>query len=317
MTVVSNDPSWWPLINWSLLFSYLVVASSVVMSYDWALTLGQEIELIWMQRWTHMTILYLSVRYCGILTFVVNILASLPSVSLTDTGCATIFRVQTWANFIVLTMLDVIIIIRLYAMYQQSTKILVFLVVIFLAVTIVFGVITGIISNDGSESAEEFILSGTYQCIFSGGGGGVPLLNAVTWILTTVWEVLALCFAVWIVIKHFRELRQTPTGSTIGDCFMVLIRTHAFYFAFFTAVSCFNLGWLSPNITGSDSVADAFYYGAFQIASVVQQFVLGPRLILSVRASNAKLVANSDEGADMSTVAFQEGMHDTSTDDGA
>jgi hypothetical protein len=84
---------------------------------------------------------------------------------------AIIFQVQTWTNFIVLTMLDggysvtvpqlcrldwnivqVIIIVRLYAMYQQSRKILVSLVVIFLAVTIVFGVITGKISSDGSES---------------------------------------------------------------------------------------------------------------------------------------------------------------------
>ncbi|KAG1842969.1 hypothetical protein F4604DRAFT_276007 [Suillus subluteus] len=70
MTVVSNDPSWWPQINWSILFSYFVVAASVVMSYDWVLTLGEEIELIWMKRWSHMTILYLSVRYCGILTAV-------------------------------------------------------------------------------------------------------------------------------------------------------------------------------------------------------------------------------------------------------
>jgi hypothetical protein len=298
-----------------MLFSYFVVASSVAMTYDWALTLGKEIELIWMQRWSHMTILYLSVRYCGILTYVANILASLPSVSLSDAGCAIIFQVQTWTNFIVLTMLDVIIIVRLYAMYQQSRKILVSLVVIFLAVTIVFGVITGKISSDGSESAEEFILSGTYMCVFSGGGSGVPILNAITWVLAIVWEVLALCLAIRIVIIHFRDLRRTSAGSPIGDCFMVLIRTHVFYFAFFAAVSCFNLGWLSPNITGSDSVADAIYYGVFQIASVVQQFVLGPRLILSVRASNAKRVANSDEGAEMSTVAFQEGIHNASTDD--
>jgi hypothetical protein len=63
------------------------------------------------------------------------------------------------------------------------------------------------------------------------GEGNIPLLNAVTWGLTTVWEVLALCFAAWIVIKHFRELQWTSTGTTIGDCFRVLIRTHVFYFA--------------------------------------------------------------------------------------
>jgi preprotein translocase subunit SecG len=81
------------------------------------------------------------------------------------------------------------------------------------------------------SDTEELILFGTHQCAFDNGGGGVPLLNAVTWILTTVWEVLALCLAAWIVIKHVRELQRTSTGSSIGDCFRVLIKTHVFYFA--------------------------------------------------------------------------------------
>jgi hypothetical protein len=35
-------------------------------------------------------------------------------------------------------------------------------------------------------------------------------------------------------------------------------------------------------------------------------FVLGPRLILGIREYHANLVANSDEGTGMSTIAFQE-----------
>ena len=46
-----------------------------------------------------------------------------------------------------------------------------------------------------------------------------------------MWEALVLCLAVWIAVKHFRELRGTPTGWTVGDCFTILIRSHAFYFA--------------------------------------------------------------------------------------
>ncbi|KAG2075412.1 hypothetical protein BDR04DRAFT_39791 [Suillus decipiens] len=47
MTVVSNDASWWPLIGLNIFQSYWTVAASIVMVYDWVLTLGQEIELIW------------------------------------------------------------------------------------------------------------------------------------------------------------------------------------------------------------------------------------------------------------------------------
>ncbi|KAG2030143.1 hypothetical protein BDR03DRAFT_204134 [Suillus americanus] len=47
MTLVSDDPSWWSLINLYRVASYFGVAAAVVVTYDWALTFGQEVELIW------------------------------------------------------------------------------------------------------------------------------------------------------------------------------------------------------------------------------------------------------------------------------
>jgi hypothetical protein len=41
----------------------------------------------------------------------------------------------------------------------------------------------------------------------------------------------------------------------------------------------------------------------------IQMFVLGPRLILGVRQYNAKLVANSDAGTTMASVAFRDYLH--------
>jgi hypothetical protein len=49
----------------------------------------------------------------------------------------------------------------------------------------------------------------------------------MTWIPATVWEVLTPCFAVWIVVKYFRELRRGITG----DCLTVLMQIHVSYFA--------------------------------------------------------------------------------------
>ncbi|KIK42349.1 hypothetical protein CY34DRAFT_151643 [Suillus luteus UH-Slu-Lm8-n1] len=69
MTYVSNDP----------------IAAGIVVVYDWVLTIGQEIELIWRQRWSLMTVLYLVIRYIGIPYFVANVLANKTVVSLTDT----------------------------------------------------------------------------------------------------------------------------------------------------------------------------------------------------------------------------------------
>ncbi|KAG2124110.1 hypothetical protein BD769DRAFT_888489 [Suillus cothurnatus] len=292
MTLVSNDPSWWPLINASLICSYFVVSGSVGIMYDWGLTLGKEIELIWRQRWSLMTFLYLSVRYAGIGYAVINILISVPTISTTDSVSGIMYNVSDWMGDVVQVLLRVIIIARLHAMYQRSRKVLIFLVVIFLAITITNVVIAAITATQ--TTGEEFVLSGTYECIIDVVGGRL-FLYSTTWILGTVWEVLTMCLPVWIAVKHFRELRQHSTSGIIGDCFTVLMKTHLSYFVSFLAISCFQIGLFSPTISAKPySLESQIYFGLDQIFLSVQSFVLGPRLILGVREYHAELVANSD-----------------------
>ncbi|KIK37913.1 hypothetical protein CY34DRAFT_15386 [Suillus luteus UH-Slu-Lm8-n1] len=130
------------------------------------------------------------------------------------------------------------------------------------------------------------------------------------WMLNTVWEVLALCLSVWIAVKHYRDLRRLglSTGSAFGDCFKVLIQSHVLYFASFAVVSCFQFIYLSPTLSLSE-IGAMILYGTFEVLSVVQMFVLGPRLILSVREYNAKLVADSDAETTMNSIVFQERVH--------
>ncbi|KAG1883251.1 hypothetical protein F4604DRAFT_282128 [Suillus subluteus] len=283
MTLVSNDPSWWPLINANLILSYFIVAASVALMYDWALTFGQEVELIWRQRWSLMTFLYLSMRYAGIGYAVINMMD------------------------VVNVILGVIMIARLHAMYQRSRKVLIFLVVIFLAIRTANAVMLAIVAMQ--ISGEEFVLSGTYQCMIDYGGDSV-FLTSMTWILSTVWEVLALCLAVWIAVKHFRELRQHSTRGIIGDSFTVLMKTHVSYFVSFLAISCFKLGLFSSTVLADSYSLDAQIYNGFtQIFQFVGFFVLGPRLILGVREYHAELVANSDTATAMTSIAFQERVH--------
>jgi hypothetical protein len=47
----------------------------------------------------------------------------------------------------------------------------------------------------------------------------------------------------------------------------------------------------------------------------IQMFVLGPRLILGVRQCNAKLMADSDAEATMTSVVFREYLHVSASSD--
>jgi len=94
------------------------------------------------------------------------------------------------------------------------------------------------------------------------------MLGSMAWVLGIVWEVLALCLAVWVAVKHFRELRQHSIRGIIRDCFTVLIQTHVSYFArwahnvnvvllfrwifacaSYLAISCFYIGLFSPTLS--------------------------------------------------------------------
>lgn len=86
----------------------------------------------------------------------------------------------------------------------------------------------------------------------------------------------------------------------------LLIKAHVAYFASFMAVSCFQLGFLSPGILDSSSAGADVYAGLLEFVSIAQMFVLGPRLILSIREYEAKLTTNPDSGIDMLPIVFQE-----------
>jgi hypothetical protein len=134
-------------------------------------------------------------------------------------------------------MLQVIMIARLHAMYQGSRTMLIFLVIIFLAVNIACAVLAAIgLKNVVAgkfclltcrtqligQTPGEVILSDMHMCGYHS-EGDTSLLFPMTWILNTVWEILALCFSVWIAMKHFRGWRRLGPStdrpsSTVFEC---------------------------------------------------------------------------------------------------
>ncbi|KAG2048461.1 hypothetical protein BDR06DRAFT_778364 [Suillus hirtellus] len=221
--------------------------------------------------------------------------------------CRNLYIVQDLTIVVAFPILCVIMIARLYAMYQRSRKMLIFLVVIFLADNIFNGAVTAI--GIKHTSMEAFILSGTYQCMINN-ADATALLSSITWIFAIVWEVLALYLAIRIAVIHFRELRRHSAGGIIEDCFTVLMKFHVIYFASFFVVSCFQIGLLSPTLSSDQfSLETQIYLGFLQIFTFIQIFVLGPRLILSIREFNAKLVTDSDTASIMTSIAFQERVH--------
>ncbi|KAG2124059.1 hypothetical protein DEU56DRAFT_41062 [Suillus clintonianus] len=300
---ISNNPDFWPLISAPRLTSYFSVACAVVVVYDWVFSFAQEFELIWMQRWSFMTALYICVRNIGIL-YSFNFILWLLSVPITNVVGNIFYFTMIWVPVVVNAMLGVIMMTRIHAMYGRSNKILIFLALLLLVSTIATGVMA-VIGNLG-YSGGETVLSGYHICGYNLDTDAVDLNDDMI-IPTAIWEVLAFVLSVWIVTKHLHELRQSQRGSTIGDCFTVLIRSHMRYFLAFAVVACLTLGGLSQNFMHSSSLGAAVYAGVANIAQVFQMCLLGPRLILGVREYNTKVVSRSDGGSHMTSIVFQAG----------
>jgi hypothetical protein len=188
---------------------------------------------------------------------------------------------------------------------------LIFLVVTLLAVNISNGVSLAI--GMKHASTEEVNFFGTYQCTIKY-EGNVQILKAMPWILSTIWEVLALCLAGWIAVHHFRDLQRHSAGGIIVDFVTVLMRSHVIYFSSFVIVSFFWLGEVSPTFTRDFfTLKSGIYRGFLQIILVVQMFVVGPCLILSVRRYRAELMAYSSAGTGVISIALQERRHTSNT----
>jgi len=82
----------------------------------------------------------------------------------------------------------------------------------------------------GGTFSAELLLSGIPQCDTKS-IGDATFVTQMAWILTTAWEILAVCLAIWIAVKHFRELERPSIKWVVGDCFKILIESHVFYFA--------------------------------------------------------------------------------------
>ncbi|KAG1789532.1 uncharacterized protein HD556DRAFT_1446937 [Suillus plorans] len=217
------------------------------------------------------------------------------------------YTALNWIGVTVITMLEVIMVARLHTMYQHSRKVLIILLIAFLAVGIVNIVVAAIMMRH--FSAEELVLSGTYQCAIKF-EEDVVLLGSISWTLGIAWEVLTLCLTVRIAVKHFRELQRHSAGQIIKDCFTVLLKTHVGYFASMLPAACLKLGYMSPMISADKySPGTQIYLGFLQIFTLAEMFVLGPHLILSVREYHTGLMAHSDAGPSMIPMSFQERVH--------
>ncbi|KAF8127588.1 hypothetical protein EV363DRAFT_1171890 [Boletus edulis] len=154
----------------------LTVVTVVV--YDYLLTFSREIEYIWLRPWTWVSTMFVVVRYIGLCWIITNALTPLflalsksvfhlPFYALLATNdliptdglklsCGyfkgtVIYQISSWAFIVFLSAADLMMILRVYAMWNRSRTILSILLFIYVPQSIISVVLVGIYNNPNTH----------------------------------------------------------------------------------------------------------------------------------------------------------------------
>ncbi|KAJ8594584.1 hypothetical protein M405DRAFT_808785 [Rhizopogon salebrosus TDB-379] len=187
--------------------------------------------------------------------------------------------------------------IRVFAMYRRSRKIGLFLILCFVAASASRGVIDGLaLSPAGGSIPEEYILSGTGVCTLS---PVVPFLNSIP---SLCIELLFFLLAARVFYKHVLEMQRALPDWRFDDCLSILFRDHLLHFFCYLIPNVMQMVVISMN---SNSEASWWYSCITIFFGVIQQCVLVPRLVISIREYNSQLSHGLDGATtDVGTIAF-------------
>ncbi|KAH8828631.1 hypothetical protein DL96DRAFT_1813994 [Flagelloscypha sp. PMI_526] len=103
----------------------LSMAAVTILVWDWILTLDLEIRLVWPNKWSFGKILFLLNRYLPFADILVGIVFSLTVDGGTESQvCAKFFACITWLEVIGILVVQVILILRTWALYGRNKWVL-------------------------------------------------------------------------------------------------------------------------------------------------------------------------------------------------
>ncbi|KAJ7241439.1 hypothetical protein C8J57DRAFT_1369345 [Mycena rebaudengoi] len=101
-----------------------------ILVYDWLLTLGPEVEYIWNQKMSFGKILYLINRYLVLVDLIILLNSYANPIIHGSQFCTPWFHIDSWLGFISIVTIDTMMLLRTWAMWHRSKKILIFLVIL-------------------------------------------------------------------------------------------------------------------------------------------------------------------------------------------
>ncbi|KAG6375237.1 hypothetical protein JVT61DRAFT_3451 [Boletus reticuloceps] len=273
--VTDNSSVWFPTIAAIQLANWCDAAAVALVCYDSILMFQREVEYVWRRRWSFMSTFYVIVRYLGI-ALALNFWAFNANISMAPSVSVAVDRFANFGAFVDEVVGNMIMAMRVYAMYLGSKIILVILVVMILTrIGLGLAVVVVILGPQSGISATEHIVSGIYVC-------GI-YINTTTSSLAFAWDILTIVIdslffflAVGRFIKHALDMRRMLHEWKVSDLMGVLVRDSIVYFFLNLLVTIL----LMISVWGP---GNSSYFGIVTAYTQNEASVLIPRLVISFR----------------------------------
>lgn len=232
---------------------YFQVAAFVMLVYDHILTLPDEVERIWKQKWSGATILFLINRYVTPLQFII-IIDAFQDPRWKKSACDRFVAFEGTSTVALVAVCEMIMMLRVYALYGRSRLILAFLSFLW--------VVQVTLSSIGMKTGFAVPLPpGFVGCIFTGSN---PLFPAV-WVTPLASDCCIFCLTLWRTRTFIKNSRRTPTIH-------IFLRDGLMYFLVIFVANLFNtlIFFLGP----SDLKAIGASFSQLITATMISRLVL-------------------------------------------
>ncbi|KZP20977.1 hypothetical protein FIBSPDRAFT_954157 [Athelia psychrophila] len=259
---------------------FATLAASVIIVFDHLITLDQEIELVWRSPWTTGKLLFFLNRYYPLSTVVFNQYV-LFKINLTDelyVICTSNkrlswFRWQGWSGLIAVMVAEIILQLRIYALYFLNKKVLFVVASFFIISTASAATIMGLVLSNIAADATS--IAGVNFCMPL----HVPRYIYAYWIPILAFESLLCGMSIF---RGFQAFRQRQSVFQSGKHLMtILLRDSIVYFLIIFVTYLVNCLLWATGAVGLLEIPVGF--------TMAMSCVMGSRLVLNIRFMKREL----------------------------
>ncbi|KAG2137572.1 uncharacterized protein EDB93DRAFT_1301950 [Suillus bovinus] len=217
------------------------IAAITIISYEYILQFEKEVTFVWAREWSVMKYLYLAVRYFGILVAIISALWGglfyMPEAPYVGIVSYATFLFIQWGTSLYSCLTKVILIWRLYALYNQSKALLYVLLGFFIPIVALYIAMDVFLwSRPSAVSMQEIIISPKIKyCVPSYHIG--PMAAVYTSIPAICYDILLVVLAIAVLVNHIKERKELEMKP---NAYVVLIvRYHVIYFVLNLTIQIF------------------------------------------------------------------------------